>query len=232
MNLQLSDISDNNNKIESSLQELELTILNILGLQKFKWNNFKDIKRKSAIEELLRKTRLLIDNSHEVRETARQLNKELLRLQLSTKNLELFLDEIREKSDQIKIKLDGIDLSELKDSEDEATETTTTEDASDELIVTRPELHLTKKEKSSDSKPPHDIVAETDAETKEPSINPNLKSYKLIDSFVKDDDLSDTNMEFPTNIQVHGASSQPASHFPIGHSNGGDLPSFSYQNIK
>lgn len=105
MNLHFHEILDKNNKIEITLQELELIILNTLGSNKFKWNDFGDIKRKSSIEELLRKVRVLLDNSNEVRETIRQLNREYLRLQLSIKNLEIFTNETCSKTHEIKDKL-------------------------------------------------------------------------------------------------------------------------------
>ncbi len=102
---QLQPISDNINMTEMYLQELELIILNCIGSQKFKWNNFKDIKRKSSITDSHQKIKTLIENSQEVRESIRQLNREYLKLQLSIKNLAEFSSELENKAREIETKL-------------------------------------------------------------------------------------------------------------------------------
>lgn len=102
---QLQPISDNINITEMYLQELELIILNCMGSQKFKWNDFKDIKRKSSISDCHQKIKTLIENSQEVRETIRQLNREYLKLQLAIKNLAEFSSDIENKAREIETKL-------------------------------------------------------------------------------------------------------------------------------
>jgi hypothetical protein len=105
MNKQFQNILHKINHSEAYFQELELTILQALGSEKFQWNNLQDIKRKSLISDSLNKVRGLIDSSSEIRETVRELNKEYLRLQLSAKSLEDHAIAIIEKADRIKEKL-------------------------------------------------------------------------------------------------------------------------------
>jgi hypothetical protein len=105
MNLHFQPILEEVNKTEVYLQELELVILNCMGSQKFKWNDFKDIKRKSSISDSAQRVRDLIENSQEVRESIRQLNREYLRLQLAIKNLGEFTQEIEAKAQEIESKL-------------------------------------------------------------------------------------------------------------------------------
>ncbi len=106
MNKQFQNILDKINHSEAYFQELELTILQTLGSERFQWNNLQDIKRKSAITDSLNKVRSLIDSSSEIRETVRELNKEYLRLQLSAKSLQDHATSIIAKADQIKEKLE------------------------------------------------------------------------------------------------------------------------------
>ncbi|MDJ0624982.1 MAG: hypothetical protein QNJ31_01275 [Candidatus Caenarcaniphilales bacterium] len=117
MNLKFQGILDKNNKIEISLQELELLILNSLGLTKFNWTNVEDLKRKYSIELSLMKVRGFLENSLELRENVKQLNREYLRIQLSAKNLESFAFEIEERSKELKEQLlEGGLLDSLSDS--------------------------------------------------------------------------------------------------------------------
>lgn len=105
MNLKFQGILDKVNKTELLLQELELVILHILGSEKFKWNNFTDIKRKSTIEESLRKVKALIENSLETRDNIRHLNHEFLRLQIAMQNLDAFSNDLELKAKEMKRQL-------------------------------------------------------------------------------------------------------------------------------
>ncbi|MDX1919154.1 MAG: hypothetical protein SFU25_00290 [Candidatus Caenarcaniphilales bacterium] len=203
MNLHFHEILDKNNKIEVTLQELELIILNTLGSQKFKWNDLKDLKRKSTIEDLLRRVRLLLDNSNEVRETIRQLNKEYLRLQLSTKNLEIFTNEIHSKSDEIKDKLEQVNLMMFTTS-DESRSEVKTETVSEEIKETT--LPQTTHETTSELKA---LVTDEMTVSELPTKTTTKKDLKTVDFNSLDETVETLHMspktEFPSfSYQVVG----------------------------
>jgi hypothetical protein len=102
---QLQPIAENVNTLEVYLQELELMILNCMGSQKFKWNSLTDLKKKSSISDSYEKVKLLLENTQEVRETIRQLNREHLRVQLAIKNLAEFGAEIESKARDIEVRM-------------------------------------------------------------------------------------------------------------------------------